>query len=181
MAATTTGSDPLTYQWQQNGINLGDGGEFSGSATATLTVSPVSASDGGTYRCVVSNLGGGSNSSPAALTVKTATGFTQQPSGTNVFPGANATFTVVATGDGTITYQWQTNGVNLSNNSHYGGCTTASLTVTNCGSADAVNYACVAAAGCGSTTSIPGGLDGRHDHHGTALPADGVCRRQRDV
>ena len=158
VAATTTGSDPVTYQWQQNGINLGDGGHYSGSTTATLTVSPVGANDGGNYRCVVSNLGGSSNSSPAALTVKTPTGFTQQPSGTNVFPGGNATFSVVATGDGTITYQWQTNGVNLSNNSHYGGCTTASLTVTNCSSADAVNYACVATAGCGSATSSQAAL-----------------------
>ena len=50
VAATTTGTDPLTYQWQQNGINLGDGGEFSGSATAPLTVSPIGTNDGGNYR-----------------------------------------------------------------------------------------------------------------------------------
>ena len=57
------------------------------------------------------------------------------------------------TGDGTLTYQWQTNGVNIANNSHYAGCTTSTLWVTNAQSADAVNYRCVATAGCGSANS----------------------------
>jgi hypothetical protein len=60
---------------------------------------------------------------------------------------------VTATGEGTLTYQWQTNGVNISNNSHYAGCTTATLWVTNAQSADAVNYRCVVTAGCGSVNS----------------------------
>ena len=73
-------------------------------------------------------------------------------------PGANATFSVTASGDGTLTYQWQTNGVNISNNSHYGGCTTATLWVTNVSSADAVNYRCVVSGGCGSANSSAAAL-----------------------
>ena len=54
--------------------------------------------DVGNYRCVVSEPG---REPPipvqAALTLKTPTGFTQQPAATNACSGANATFTVVAT------------------------------------------------------------------------------------
>jgi len=64
----------------------------------------------------------------------------------------------MSTGDGTLRYQWQTNGVNLSDDSHYGGCITPSLTVTNAGSNDVVNYACVVTGGCGSLTSSVAGL-----------------------
>ena len=47
------------------------------------------------------------------------------------FTHNNVTFAAAATGDGAVTYRWQTNGVNLSNSSHFGGCTTATLTVTS--------------------------------------------------
>ena len=67
-------------------------------------------------------------------------------------------YNVVAAGAGTITYQWRTNGVNLSNNSHYAGCTTATLLVTNAQSADAVNYTCVVTADCGASTSFQAAL-----------------------
>lgn len=69
-------------------------------------------------------------------------------------PGpASPTFRVRATGNGTLTYQWQTNSVNISNSSHYGGCTKATLTATNVTGADTVNYRCVVTGGCGSATS----------------------------
>src|SRR3954470_2110613 len=37
----------------------------------------------------------------------TAIVFTQQPSATTVCEGSNASFTITATGSGTLTYQWQ--------------------------------------------------------------------------
>jgi hypothetical protein len=151
---TATGcGGTLLYQWQKNGANLSEGGHYSGTTTATLTVSNVDAGDVGDYRCAVTNPAGSTYSNTAALTLKTATSVTQQPVAQNVCPNSTATFTTAATGDGTVTYQWQKNSVNLSNGGHYSGVTTATLTISSTSSADAADYRCVVTAGCGSATS----------------------------
>ncbi len=155
---SAVGSNSLAFQWQRNGVNLGNGGHYSGVTTTNLTVSTVDANDAGNYRCVVSATGGSTNSTQVALTLKAATTFTLQPSATNVCSGANATFTVAATGDGTVTYQWQKNMTNLSNGGHYSGVTTATLTITGADANDAANYRCVATAGCGSSISFQAAL-----------------------
>ena len=46
-----------TYQWQQNGIDLDN------ETMQTLTVSQISATDGGEYTCVVSNAAGNDSAS----------------------------------------------------------------------------------------------------------------------
>ena len=62
-------------------------------------------------------------------------------------------FAVTATGEGTLSYQWQKDQVNLSNGGHYSGCTTATLTVSNVDSSDEADYRCVVTDDCGSTNS----------------------------
>jgi hypothetical protein len=78
---------------------------------------------------------------------------TQHPSNQSVSLGGTATFTVVAMGDPTLTYQWQKNQVNLTNGGHYSGVTTATLTVSSCDSSDVANYRCVVTNPYGSATS----------------------------
>lgn len=51
------------------------------------------------------------------------------PSSANVIMGSNQTFTASATGSG-LSYQWQINGVNLSNGSGVSGATTTALTLS---------------------------------------------------
>jgi hypothetical protein len=63
------GSTPFSYQWQKNSANLTNGGHYSGAATASLTITNASASDAASYRCVVTNAYGGTNSSAATLTL----------------------------------------------------------------------------------------------------------------
>jgi hypothetical protein len=61
--------------------------------------------------------GGGSHSpdSPAATpSAATAPTITTQPASQSVATGTTATFSVVSTGSGTLTYQWQSNGTNIS-------------------------------------------------------------------
>ena len=153
-----SGSGTLTYQWQKNQTNQADGGHYSGTTTPTLTITGVDSSDAANYRCLVNNAGGWTNSIEASLTVRPATTITQQPANRSVSVGGTTNFTVAATGEGTLTYQWQKNQTNLSNGGHYSGVTTATLTISSASSADAANYRCVITAGCGSATSFQAAL-----------------------
>jgi hypothetical protein len=148
-----TGQGTLTYQWQKAQANITNGGHYSGCTTTTLTVTGASSADVANYRCVVTDSNGSLNSNEAALTLKAATSITGQPSAQNVCTGDNASFTVTATGDGTLTYQWQKNSVNVTNGGHYSGCTTATLAITGADSSDVTSYRCVVTGGCGSATS----------------------------
>ncbi|MBN1492014.1 MAG: immunoglobulin domain-containing protein, partial [Phycisphaerae bacterium] len=148
-----TGDGPLSYQWQKNGGTLSNGGHYSGVATTTLTVSNVDSGDAANYACVVTNSGGSVTSSTVTLTLKAATTITSQPTARSVCAGSTATFTVIATGEGTLTYRWQKNSSNLSNGGHYSGVTTAVLTVSAVDSGDVANYRCVVTGGCGSVIS----------------------------
>ena len=65
-SVTATGTAPLSYQWQKDGVNLTDGGSITG---ATLTITGVMESDEGGYRCVVTNIAGMDTSNIAVLTV----------------------------------------------------------------------------------------------------------------
>ena len=58
----TTGSNPLTYQWQHPGAELVDG------TNRALNLTNIQGGCFGEYRVVVSNLGGSTTSSPAQLT-----------------------------------------------------------------------------------------------------------------
>lgn len=70
---TVIGSAPLSYQWLKNGAPLGDGGNISGTVTATLTISNVSVNDQASYDCVINNSAGTATSTAASLSVITPT------------------------------------------------------------------------------------------------------------
>ncbi|MEK9137952.1 MAG: immunoglobulin domain-containing protein, partial [Bacteroidota bacterium] len=64
-----TGTAPLFYQWQKNGVNI------SGATSSSYTTSTVTMADSGaTFRCVVRNSAGSVTSNLATLTVKSAQG-----------------------------------------------------------------------------------------------------------
>ena len=72
---------------------------------------------------------------------------TSQPTSQTVCNGDNVTFNITATGDATITYQWQFNGSNIS------GATSNTYTVNSVTSTNAGDYTCYMVNGCGNTTS----------------------------
>ena len=150
---SATGSGTLTYQWQKDGVNLSEGGHYSGVFTATLTVSNADAGDAANYRCVVTNAGGNTNSNAAALGLKAATTITQHPQPQHVARGGPATFSIAASGAGTLTYQWKKDGANLINGGNISGADTAVLTVNPAGTPDAGNYSCEVSADCGGMES----------------------------
>ena len=69
-SVTATGTAPLSYQWQKDGVNLNDGGSISGATTATLTITGVTESNEGGYRCVVTNSAGTDTSNTATPKVR---------------------------------------------------------------------------------------------------------------
>jgi extracellular elastinolytic metalloproteinase len=107
-----TGTAP-TYQWQVSTNGGGTWSNVTGATTATLTLTAVTAAmNNNQYRVIVNNTcPSTTTSSPATLTVTTASSITSQPSNVTVCAPAAASFTVVAAGT-SLTYQWQvsTNG-----------------------------------------------------------------------
>jgi uncharacterized repeat protein (TIGR03803 family) len=69
---TTFGAPPLFYQWQQNGTNLADAGNVSGSTARILTLTNLTQADAGTYSVIVSNVLGSATSSGALLGIAQA-------------------------------------------------------------------------------------------------------------
>ncbi len=131
---TATGTAPLSYQWQKDGVNL------PGATSATLTLVSVTASSAGGYRAVVSNVVSTATSAVASLTVGSGSispSITLQPVGQVVLAGTPVVFTVVATGTAPLSYQWQKNGASIA------GASSASLTLNNVTTADAGTYAVV--------------------------------------
>jgi len=76
-------------------------------------------------------------------------GITKQPLAQNFISGQALTFSITAEGTGTLTFQWQKNGVNI------GGATSALYTTPNLTIADDQNaYRCIVDNGSSSITSI---------------------------
>lgn len=115
-----TGTPAPTYQWKRNGTDI------TGATSASYTTPATTANDNGAvYTVVVTNAAGSITSDPATLTVQTANvapTITTQPANQAVNVGQTATFTVVATGTPSPSYQWKRNGTNIN------GATSASYT-----------------------------------------------------
>lgn len=67
-----SGYPNVTYQWRRNGVNIVNGGRFSGATTATLTVTADSSDNGLAFTCWISNPCGVALSGMATLTVSPA-------------------------------------------------------------------------------------------------------------
>jgi hypothetical protein len=117
-ASGATGSPAPSLQWQIMPVgnltwaNITDTGNYSGFTSANLTVShPTLAMSGDQFQLVATNSAGTVTSAAVTLTVTTdAPTITLQPQNTAALVGKSASFTVVATAPGNLTYHWQFNG-----------------------------------------------------------------------
>ncbi len=147
----------LTYQWQY--LNVGAtnwrNSSQSGSNTNTLTIPITEARNGQQYRCVITDVDGNTVTSDAAtLTATAATPkITTQPADFTGEVGTDATFTVVAEGDG-LTYQWQYLNVGATNwrNSSQTGNNTNTLTIPITEARNGQQYRCVVTNADGHTS-----------------------------
>ncbi len=120
---TTAGSYALSVRGWNNTNKRGDGG----SITYTITI----------------NVQAGAVAAPTITT---------QPAGLSVNAGGSATFSVVATGGGTLSYQWSKDGVNVS------GATASTLTLPSVSASSAGDYRVVVTGSGGTVTSQPATL-----------------------
>ncbi len=144
-SVAATGTDPLTYQWQKNSAAI------AGATSASYTTPATVAGDtGAQFTVVVSNAAGTVTSNPATLTVGggiVAPVITAQPVAASVVAPAPATFTVVATGTGPLTYQWTKNGSTIA------GATAASYTTPATSTADTNTQFAVVVTNPGGSTA----------------------------
>ena len=105
--------DAISYQWLKNGTML------PGKNQAALEFESLTKNDAGTYQVTVSNTGGSVNSNQATLTVTSPPPVSgnltiiSQPSSQTAAPGSDVSFSVLAEGSGTLTYQWQLGTFNI--------------------------------------------------------------------
>jgi hypothetical protein len=113
------GVAPLGYQWRF------EGNPIPGATSPTLALTNVQPSQSGDYSVVIFNTAGSIASAIAHLTVRRPPLILAHPASQLPRPGSNAVFTVNATGNGFLRYQWRFNGENIS------GATNISLLITN--------------------------------------------------
>ena len=107
-SVTASGTAPLSYFWQRDGINL------AGETSATLNLTATLALNGSKFSVIVTNKKGTITSSQATLSVfakPAAPTIVSQPTSSTVTSPASAVFGVVATGTAPLAYQWQRNGI----------------------------------------------------------------------
>ena len=144
LAVQATGTAPLQYQWQKNGLAL------AGATDPILNLPNIQLDHAGNYRVQVSNEAGSTISAVAEISVTTATGppvITLQPEGINTTIGMSAQFLVSATGRAPLSYQWRHNGTNLPN------ATAAAFLIDEVSTHSAGTYSVVITNSLGGVTS----------------------------
>jgi hypothetical protein len=148
-ASANLATAPLTDVWYTANGSVPVAAVLTNTAAATNLTSTLALNNvqvGNNYVSVFSDASGPVTNLVAGLEVVGVTNVT-------VAPGANAQLSVTATGQSAPTsYQWIFNGSNLANNSHYGGVTTATLTITNAQSGDAGVYSVTVVNAAGTAT-----------------------------
>jgi|GEM_PF-1321937 len=140
LSVTATGTAPLSYQWYFNNVAI------SGQTGTTLTVQNVQSANAGAYKVVVSNSVNSATSS-CTIAVLALPIITVAPQDIQVAAGSNVVFSVTATGNGTMKYQWYFNGAAVK------AATKSSLTLSKVTVAQAGTYSVVVSNAVGGVTA----------------------------
>ncbi len=147
-SVAAVGTGVLTYQWNFNGTPI------SGNASATtsvLTINNVGAGNVGSYTVsVTGGCGAAVLSNPATLSLNTVTTISTQPLSQTVCTGSNVTFSVVGSGQGTLSYEWRRNNAAITGNTS---SQTPNLILYSAQSGVAGSYTVIVTGACGSVTS----------------------------
>ncbi len=152
---TASGTPTPTYQWKQEVSGGSSFTTISGATSASYTTPATSASNNGTkFECVATNSVGSATSNAATLTVNVKPSITTQPSSQTVTAPATATFSVVASGLPSPTYQWQQEVSGGTSYTTISGATSASYTTPATTSANnGIKFECIITNVAGNVTS----------------------------
>lgn len=152
------GTAPFFYQWRFNGQNI------IGANTSELTLNNLQPDQAGSYRVLVFNSAGSTESANAQLTIVLPPSILQQPVSRSVYikpdpkaanlpNGTNVTFTIAASsGNSSLSYQWQFNGVDIA------GAKNPSYTVADVQLEDEGDYRCLVTDSVDTIASLPARL-----------------------
>jgi len=136
-----TGTEPIMYQWSQDGVAIADATE------STLTLTTVEASAAGEYKVMVINAAGSVDSDLVTLTVESPPVITEVSGSLSAVEGDTVELSVTAVGTSPITYQWSKGGVALA------GSTGSTLSLSNVAPSDADDYKVAVSNGAGRVES----------------------------
>jgi hypothetical protein len=127
-----------------------------GATFYNYTIPAVAHADAGQYTCTVIGLCAQAISNPATLRVGLT--FDQQPVSVAPSPCETAHFFVLASGKGTLSYQWRRNGAPLVNDGRIFGANTLELTITGVHFEDEGTYTCLVSDDCETLLCNPAQL-----------------------
>lgn len=134
-SVSADGQSPFSYQWYEIAPGDSTGTVITGATSSTYTTPAVNAGyDGAKYYATVTDICGGSalTSTEATLTVTSGNvppTITTEPAGQTVAVGGTTTFSVVASGTPSLSYQWYEVPSGSVSGIEIFGATTASYTV----------------------------------------------------
>jgi Leucine-rich repeat (LRR) protein len=140
-SVTAVGTQPLSYQWQLNGLAL------SGATNSSLTLANLQPTDAGNYTVAITNTAGAATSAVAALTVWFLPVISTPPANQTVAASASGSFSILAAANPAPAYQWRFNGANIS------GANGSAYTRTSAQCVDTGSFDVVLTNAAGSITS----------------------------
>lgn len=147
-----------SVQWFFNGRALSDSPLVTGSQSNLLTITDAQSADAGSYQAVAYNSEGSASSAAVALTViPSAPYFVTQPAPAEQFVVVRSRVVLSALAEGSepLAYQWQRNGVNLSDNGRVIGSQSNVLTISLALASDTGVYQLLASNAIGYAASTP--------------------------
>ena len=160
------GLGPFTYQWYQIPSGGSTGAAIVGATSSSYTTPPVDLTYDGAqyYATVTDSCGTVLTSTSATLTVTAGNAspiIITQPAGQSVAPGSTPSFTVVATGSPTLTYQWYVIPAGQATGTAVSGATSATYTLPSTATTvanDQDSYYVIVTNGYGQAVSQPATL-----------------------
>ena len=152
-SVTASGEGRLAYQWYHDSTALDDGGRIAGATSNRLQIGSVESGDVGEYTVSVTGARGSVTSAAATLKVKAQTVIASHPDDASVCLGTAVSFSVTASGEGKLAYQWYHDSTALNEGGRISGVTSSQLQISNVEDADAGEYTVSVIGGCGEAIS----------------------------